>query len=807
MSMARLLEELALEPPASLNPQQRRYPAGQVDSLGSAFVGRADLLWQLDFSLRFDSAFGGQRIIALHGGGGAGKTRLALEYLHRYGSHYPGGIFWVDADVSPERLEEQLHGILRTLQPETPDLPLFRKQQRRAADELAQALQAIPGEQRILYVVDNVPEPASSQRPSPLRTWCPVPGRVSLLITSRLVIMEQGVSPIRVEPLAPDSAVTMLTRGVMAPALEQQDWERITHWVGQLPLALELLNSALGLGAIAPEELLEKARNTRPAVELDQQMEAIRPQVTSESLRGITEAFSLSYERLPEAAKKAARLVALLAPEPIPLRVLKALGPEAFAHAQRSALLGRSFVSPVPEREIHLFGRMHRVLADFLRSQTRDSSELLHVGRALRELIPPEACRDPAEWPFLQLWFPHAEAVHAAFQQQVVTLDASLEANLGLLMAYFLAERGALAQARHAGMEVLERVQAAVGPEHPDTLAAMGNLALTLRELGDNASAISLGESLLPICRRVCGDDDQRTLVIMGNLAAALHAEGLLQQALVLKEEVLEHRQRVLGRDHLETLTAMNNLAQLLADLGDMDRAFELQEETLRSSLEVLGPEHTDTLVALINLARLHCARGELEVALEMQEAALAQFQKSHGPRHPKTLAAPESLGGTLLAAGHHARAQRLMGELLGAEAPEIRPAVPEPRRGMSFAEFKSNPTAAMSKADLQLLLVGAAVEGAVFEQIRSFLLGKLLSLGIRHGEAAAVIERGPKKYKVRLRLRWADASKEIGTITVPLRGYDEEGFELAARKAGITELDDPELFIVTLRDFNSGKG
>ena len=48
---------------------------------------------------------------------------------------------------------------------------------------------------------------------------------------------------IRVDTLVRDSAILLLTNEVREwPALSWADWERIAEWVGDLPIALDLLN-------------------------------------------------------------------------------------------------------------------------------------------------------------------------------------------------------------------------------------------------------------------------------------------------------------------------------------------------------------------------------------------------------------------------------------------------------------------------------------------------------------------------------------------------------------------------------------
>ena len=54
-------------------------------------------------------------------------------------------------------------------------------------------------------------------------------------------------------------------------------------------------------------------------------------------------------------------------------------------------------------------------------------------------------------------------------------------------------------------MRVMETRQRVLGHEHPDTLMAMGNLAMTLRSQSRNKEAISLMETCFQLQERVLG--------------------------------------------------------------------------------------------------------------------------------------------------------------------------------------------------------------------------------------------------------------------------------------------------------------
>src|SRR5205823_6573317 len=113
-----------------------------------------------------------------------------------------------------------------------------------------------------------------------------------------------------------------------AASLSWAEWGRIAEWVGDLPVALDLLNRSMALGAITPRGLLGRVDAPGAAGELDQLSEALHGQVPANSVRGVTEAFSSSVEKLDETSRQVAMLLAQLAPAPIPEEFIEALPEE-----------------------------------------------------------------------------------------------------------------------------------------------------------------------------------------------------------------------------------------------------------------------------------------------------------------------------------------------------------------------------------------------------------------------------------------------------------------------------------------------
>ena len=133
------------------------------------------------------------------------------------------------------------------------------------------------------------------------------------------------------------------------------------------------------------------------------------------------------------------------------------------------------------------------------------------------------------------------------------------------------------AEATTVYREVLELRERILGRDHPDTLAAMNNLAAVLQDQGDLSAAQSFHERTYLTCQRVLGSDHPSTLATMNNSAAVLQDLGRHDEAREMYVNVLRARERVLGSDHPSTLATMNNLAAVLQDLGRHDDALQLR--------------------------------------------------------------------------------------------------------------------------------------------------------------------------------------------------------------------------------------
>ena len=144
------------------------------------------------------------------------------------------------------------------------------------------------------------------------------------------------------------------------------------------------------------------------------------------------------------------------------------------------------------------------------------------------------------------------------------------------------------------------------GPDHPDTLKSMNNLANSYDILGRYAEALKLFEETLALRKAKLGPDHPDTLQSMSNLAVGYDTVGRATDALKLREETLVLLKAKLGPDHPDTLTGMSNLGLSYTALGRHAEALKLFEETLALRKVRLGPDHPDTGLTIYNIACCH---------------------------------------------------------------------------------------------------------------------------------------------------------------------------------------------------------
>jgi hypothetical protein len=148
-----------------------------------------------------------------------------------------------------------------------------------------------------------------------------------------------------------------------------------------------------------------------------------------------------------------------------------------------------------------------------------------------------------------------------------------------------------------------------LGEDHPDTLTAMNNVAVTCIDLGEHGKAYAIMAKVYRQRRARFGVTGRETLLALNNLAIARGhlGDGAASRRWHLRAAHRywlgsEVRWRQIWRpDDPNALDVLNGLALSYRSLGLLQDAYRIQTELCQRRAELLGPNHPDTLSAQEN--------------------------------------------------------------------------------------------------------------------------------------------------------------------------------------------------------------
>jgi tetratricopeptide (TPR) repeat protein len=196
--------------------------------------------------------------------------------------------------------------------------------------------------------------------------------------------------------------------------------------------------------------------------------------------------------------------------------------------------------------------------------------------------------------------------------------------------ARLLALTGGQDRARHLE-EALASLEAAVGPEHPDTFLCQMDLAAAHQESGQTDEAVAAAERTASNCERLLAPGDPDAISCRVRLAAIYRRAGRNGEALALLDSVRADCQEVMGPEHTLTIRCAVQHAFALHDAGEHERAQTEFEEALEVAGRVVAPQ--DRLLFSIRLGLADCyghTRRPADAALMLEQAA--RDFRSHSP-------------------------------------------------------------------------------------------------------------------------------------------------------------------------------
>ncbi|MEU6722945.1 BTAD domain-containing putative transcriptional regulator [Nonomuraea wenchangensis] len=656
----RLVRELGVEPSAELQRLHQRLlqsdrpePAPalvprQLPPGTGHFVGRSAEL----------SRIAEGRALVVTGPAGVGKTALAVHWARQESARFPDGQLFLDMrgfdQREPMRAAEALPLLLQGLGQAVTDIPV-------ELDAQVALYRSLLADRRLLVVLDDVAEPDQVRALLPGGPGC------LALITSRdrlpgLVALD-GVERLTLDVLTHEEALRLVAQRVGEDRLrrEPEAAARLVTLCGRLPLALSIAVSWIG-----EHEHRTIGHYVR---ELADHGQLARLRVEGDESATVQAALDLSYQALPQAARRVFRLLGLAPGAGISTAAAAALAGTSGERVQQSLdaaarihLVKETALSRYAAHDLVLEYATQRALADDSPEERRAAVERLCAyylrtadaaasATGFRVAIPPHgqaipdvtptAFRDAAEaldW-LGREWDNLPAIISHAATEGPRPYAWLLVAALADVMQH-LRTRGEGLRLAEISLAAAER-EGDVGGQ-----AAMCQVIGLFRwRLADFKGAMSHYQRALTLSRQARWPHGE---------ALALQGCGVVLKQLGEPGQAIPHYRRAVrihralgdGRGEARGLNNLASAHLMLAQLRQAERSLLACLPLVRRT----GDRHVLALT-LVNLALVHQKQARFAEALESLREALAVAEAA-GLRYAEAVT-HETFGWTHREAGH----------------------------------------------------------------------------------------------------------------------------------------------------------
>ncbi|MCU0489977.1 MAG: tetratricopeptide repeat protein [Chloroflexaceae bacterium] len=614
--------------------------------------------------------------------GGIGKTSLAVEFVHRYGQFFTGGVFWLNAS-DPQNLPGEVAacgvgGLVQQLN--YSDLPL--------AEQVRLVQQAWHSPAPRLLVFDNCEDDATLAR------WRPTSGGCLVLVTSRKLRWDAALH-VSALPLGvfPREASTQLLRN-FRPDLADEEVAPIAAELDDLPVALNLAGRYLKhVPGATPAAYLQALRNRSLLDHPVLQAGGAALALSYHELHA-GRAFALSFGHLNPAdtndtiARGVLQRASFLAPgEPTPRELLLLAPVDPRSGSAPPRVEAKIETKPEPARENWGFVRgvlksrpgeeikssrpddpmqrllnlgfldlasdgklsIHQLVAVFVQRTMRDSQGQAVIEQALLDVVAPML-----EKGLLAGVRPlHNHVRHVT--EAACTRNDERAGDLCSIFGTYLRLVGDQTGALPFYQRALQTREQVLGPYHANTALSFAQLGDVFYARGEYDKARPLYERALQIREVIHGSAHPDTLVSLNSLAGLMYDAANYSSAQLLYTRSLQLHEQVYGPTHVATAGVLNSLGELLCEIGDYTAARPYCERALRMRQQTLGVDHAETALSLNNLAVIDAYQGDLQSAISLMQRALAIREQVLGPTHTDTEESRQSLQAMLDEAGREA--------------------------------------------------------------------------------------------------------------------------------------------------------
>jgi tetratricopeptide (TPR) repeat protein len=627
------------------------------------FTGREKYLEELSQSLA--NEFSGQKIFALVGIGGIGKTQIALQHAHRSENIFRY-VWWLHSEDPATLLNDYL-GIAEDLK-----LPKWNL---RDIDETIKSIKRwleSESSAKWLLVFDD------AQKPDDLVRYLPLTGRGQIVITSRLDVWDGIAKTLFVDvyqrDVTQDESVDFLLK--RTGKTDMNGAAAIARELGDLPLALEQAGAYIKVTGISFQDYLDRLKNDQKWL-----LSQFKPQNYPDPVATIWKISFDAVQKEHPASGDLLNLCAFLAPEGIPRWILeegrKRL-PEPLASCTNDAIdLDKCIAVLKMYSLIYVTNNLisvHRLVQAVAIERMSITIQKKWAGCALM-LVNDVFSFSPIyqeTWELCSILSPHAS--YATDHAERLAILPQETANLLDALGNFRHNRMMLLSARSVLERALSIDEKALGPEHPAVARDVNDLGSVLYDLGDLWEARRCFERALQIDEKVLGPDHISVARDFNNLGSVLQARGDLEGAKGCSERALSIDEKALGPEHPAVARDVNDLGSILYDLGDLWAARKCFERALAIDEKALGLEHTRVARDINSLGLALLDQGDFEGARRCFERALSIDEKALGLEHTSVAIRVNNLGLVLKAQGDLEGAKRCFERALAIDEKALGP-------------------------------------------------------------------------------------------------------------------------------------
>ncbi|NEZ66120.1 hypothetical protein D0962_25725 [Leptolyngbyaceae cyanobacterium CCMR0082] len=649
--------------PSNIPPQKPLLCPNNLPRSGTVkFVGRESEFTTLHTQLYHA---GRSSLTAIQGMGGVGKTELALQYARYHLSQqtYSAGICWFQAK------EQNVGAEIVNFAEAQLGLEPLKNLDLHDQVQFCWRNWPIPG--NILIIIDDVTDYATIKPYLP-----PQESRFVVLLTTRLQL-GASIHTLLIDLLSQEASLDLISSLIGSERVtgDIEAAQALCHWLGYLPLGLELVGRFL---IRKPDWTLSKMRQKLKEQCLDARALNKHEADMTAIHKSAAAAFELSWQTLNKDEQKLAYHLSLFALAPIPWSFIEAWSGEDeddLEDWRDDGLINRSLLTRVGRGRYQL----HQLVREYFRSKLDNWPEANKVKQnfcqnmaQIAQEVPQIPTREQISniapaiphlaevattwlgslndenliWPFVGLgrfyegqgfyreartWYENCDRVVNHKLQGSPQIIASIQGHLARMFQF----QGQYVESEKLYEQILETQKKYLHETSPDIAETLNDLGVALYNQGKYNEAEQILDKALESLIKTYGECHPKVVEAKSNLAMLLSSQGKYLEAEKLFIQALEIGKQCLGEQHPRVATYMGNLALFYKSQDEVEKAEPLYVEALTRYRKLLGEEHPSLAEALNNLGMLYIRQENYSASEELLTEALEIQQKIYGEEHP----------------------------------------------------------------------------------------------------------------------------------------------------------------------------